>query len=348
MNLTARCVVEIDGVRYESRSESARLASVVVDTETDLTGEATVTFIDPRFEITDRHTDATGMRYAECRVWTGYGADLGGPYFAGKLVGVEHDSQHVALRFHDKSREMKKETRSRYHNAKTDVQIMRDICAEYGLGFQVVGGHVDSEAHASLMQRGVCDWDFLRSIARRAGWVVWVDGQTLYAQEAGVQAKGGVTLKYREDFLFMRPLTLTFKLPENRRGRARHVSAHTRGPSGERITGESAGSYQRGRELSSHADLPHHTRQAAERHARGIRLKSGETAFECRIQLLPAAGRQIGIRSVVTLAGVGDFFGGEYVVRAARRSWRGGPLTDELTLGRDIGGAKPQARRRHR
>jgi hypothetical protein len=340
MNLTARCIVEIDGTRYDSRDKQSRLVSVTIDTETNLTGEAVVTFADPRFELTDRHTDSTGMRYAEARVWLGYGGDLGEACFGGRLVGVEHDSQRVGLRFHDKSRDMKLEKKSRYHAGKTDVEIMRDVAAEYGLDFQTVGSVIDSERHASLMQRNSRDWDFIRSLASRAGWNVWVDGNTLYAQEAGVQSPGGTVLTYRQDFLFLRPLTLTFKLPENRRGRARKAVVTTRGPDGSRISGESAGNYQRGRLLSSSSDLPHHTRQAAERHARGLRLKSGETAFECRIQLLPAAGRQIGIRSVVTLAEAGQFFGGDYVVRAARRAWHGSQLLDDLTLGRDIGGLK--------
>lgn len=102
--LAARCVVEIDGTRYDSRDKDSQLSHVSADLDVRLTGESRITFADPHFEITDRHLDSTGMRYAEARVWFGYGEDLGEAFFGGKLIGCEHDSRYATLKFHARRR----------------------------------------------------------------------------------------------------------------------------------------------------------------------------------------------------------------------------------------------------
>lgn len=342
-----RCIVEIGGTRYDSRAPESRLRSVAIELTADRTGEAEISFADPDFAFTDRHLDQTGMPNLQCRVWMGYAEGVGEAIFKGRLVGHEHDGEYATFRFHDRAAVMKREQKLRYHRAKTDFGVMRSIAEEHGLQFQLVGEARDSAAHPSLPQQGVTDWDFILLIARRSGLRVWVEGDTLFAQKAGVQGGAAAILTYREDFLMLRPVSLTYRLPESRRGRHQRVAVHGRGPAGERITGESAGD-ERGRvHQSAREDLTHHTRAEAERRANAIKAGVRESAFEHRVRLIEAAaaGTTPALRGGVTLKGCGDFYGGDYVVHVLRREFRRGALTVELTLRRDLGKAKAPRKR---
>jgi phage protein D len=339
----ARCIVEIGGTRYDSRAEEARLRSAALDLTADRTSEAEISFADPDFTFTDRHLNQRPS--IKCRVWMGYGESIGEPLFKGRLAGHEHDGEYATFRFHDQAAVMKRERKLRYHRGKTDFGMMRSIAEEHGLQFQLLGDARDSEAHPSLPQQGVTDWDFIRLIARRSGLRVWVEGDTLLAQKAGVQGGGGMILTYREDFLMLRSLSLSYRLPESRRGRHQRVAVHGRGPAGERITGEASGD-DRGRvHQSAREDLTHHTRSEAERRAHAIKAGVRESAFENRIRLIEAAGATPALRGVVTLKGCGAFYGGDYVVHALRKEFRRGALVDELTLRRDVGRQKAAQKR---
>ncbi len=344
--LSARCIVVIDQTRYDSAREGSLIQSVSVDLTTDKTSEAVVTFADPTFAFTDRYLDETGMRHLEVRIWMGYGEELGEPWFKGTLAGHEHDGEYATFRFHDPGAKMKREKKQRYHTAKTDFEILRSIAGEYGLRFTVLDEARDSEPHESIIQRG-SDWDFARTIARRAGVRLWFEGDTLFAREAGKRGAASTTLVYRDDFLIIRPVSFSYKLPESRRGRHRSVRVHARGSGGRRLTGEDT-TDGRGRvDEGGGKDLPHHTKRGAERRARAKRLHAKESAFEHRIRLLPASGvTRINLRSVVGLDGCGEFYGGEYVVHSLRKDWRTGKLTDDVTLRRDLGQVKPKTRRR--
>lgn len=340
--LTARCVIDMGSVRYSSRNESSRLMTVTVDLTTDRTSEAEVVFADPNFEITDRHLDDTGLPRLTARIWLGYGEDLGEPHFKGVLAGHEHDGERAVFRFHDQGAKLKTDKKLRYHNGKSDFDIIRSIAGEYEMNFVVLEGAQDGEAHESLIQRGVNDWDFIRTIARRYGIRLWIEGDTIFAQGAGKHGTSAQVITYRKDFLLVRPVSLSYKLPENRRGRHQSVKFHVRGAGGQRVTGEDV-SDERGRKhQSAGEDLPHHTRGEAARRARGKRLHVKESAFEHRIRLLDASASRFRLRSVITLAGCGDFYGGDYVIHALRKEWRRGALMDELTLRRDLGKAKPR------
>lgn len=342
--LAARCVVEIGSARYSSRVEGSRLICVTVDLTTDKTSEAQITFADPDFEITDRHLDDTGLPRLGARVWLGYGEDLGEPHFKGVLAGHEHDGERAVFRFHDTGAKLKTDKKLRYHSGKSDFAILRSIAEEYEMSFVVLDDVQDGAAHDSLIQRGMTDWDFIQTIARRSGVRLWVEGDTIFAREAGKHGNAAQIITYRKDFLLVRPVSLSYKLPENRRGRHQSVRFHVRGADGRRLTGEDAGEERGRKHQSAGEDLPHHTRQEAARRARGKRLHVKESAFEHRIRLLDAGASRFRLRSVLALAGCGDFYGGDYVIHAIRKEWRAGALTDELTLRRDIGKAKAKKR----
>jgi phage protein D len=338
--LAGQCVVEIGGARYSSRAASSLLECVTLDLTADKTSEAEISFADPDFAVTDLHLDATGLPNLSCRVWMAYGDQLGEPWFKGTLAGHEHDGRVARFRFHDQGSKMKREKKARFHNGKTDFDVMRALAEEYGLSCVVLDDAPDSAPHASLIQRGKSDWDFARTIARRSGARIWVEGDTLFVQEAGKHGASIARLKYRDDFLMMLPAAFSYRLPENRRGRHRSVHVHARGSAGERLTGEVT-SEDRGRvHQGVSEDLTHHTRAEATRRARAIRAHARETAFEHRVRLVAASPVRITLRSVITLAGCGDFYSGEYVVHALRKEWRKGSVQDELTLRRDLGKQK--------
>lgn len=313
----------------------------MLDLTADKTSEAEITFADPDFAVTDQHLDATGLPNLSCRVWMAYDGDnLGPSWFKGTLAGHEHDGRVARFRFHDQGSKMKREKKARFHNGKTDFDVLRAVASEHGLSFVVMDDAPDSAPHTSLIQRGVSDWDFARTIARRSGVRLWVEGDTLFAQEAGKHGASVTRLKYRDDFLMMLPAGFSYRLPENRRGRHRSVHVHARGSAGERLTGEVT-SDDRGRvHQGVREDLTHHTKAGAMRRARAIRANAREKAFEHRVRLVAASPARISLRSVITLAGCGAFYSGEYVVHALRKEWRRGSIQDELTLRRDIGRQK--------
>ncbi len=335
--LAPHAIVEINQQIYDTWKEGSPLASVRVELTTDKTSEATVVVWDENFLITDSHLGDTGLNKSTVNVWLGYGRDLGAPLFQGKFAGHDHDGKLATFRFHDLSIDMKREKKARYHNRKTDFAVLRQLAADNGLAFSVSKDAIDSEPHASLIQRGLTDWEFARTIARRAGLRLYVIGQTLYAEEAGKSKQERQTITYRDDFLLVRPISLTYKLPENRRGRPGKVEVRGRGHGGSQLSG-CAGEGTRGNsDLGVHEDLPHHTQRGAERRAQAKRATHRESAFEHRIRLLPAyEGSRIGLRESIGLAGVGDFYGGTYIVHELCSEFRAGSLIDELTLRRDI------------
>lgn len=342
--LVPHAIFELNGRRYDSHVNEGVLVSIRVELTTDKTSEATLVVCDPKFTFTDSHLTETGLRQTVIAIWLGYGNDMGAPVFRGKFASHEHDGQLATFRFHDLGAKMKQEKKTRYHNRKTDFGILRDVAAEHGLNFMLHGDAPDSEPHDSLIQRGVTDWAFARTIARRAGLRMWVDGSTLHAEEAGKTGRGGVTIRYLEDFLLIRPVSLSYRLPENRRGRPGAVGVRTRGAGGTQLEGRDGDGTRGNTHLGVKEDLTHHTQRAAERRARAKRAALREGAFEHRIRLLPAyRGLRVGLRGSVNLENVGRFYGGTYIAHEMVIDFRPGALVDELTLRRDI--EKPKAKK---
>lgn len=362
MNLIGRhCVVEIDGEEYDSWKDGGLINGVTVTLNTDKSGEAIVALADPRFIFTDAHLDASGLRRAKVRVWMGFGekAQLGPPLFEGLLSGHDHDGAIATFAFDDHLSRMKQKKRSRYHINKSDLDVMRSLAGEYGYRIVISKDVPDSEVNDCLIQWGQTDWQFFMETARRCGLRVYMQGQTLYVQEAGRTGEAVVDLVYgpqsgddASEFVMMRGIGLSHKLPENKKGRPGRVEVRTRGRGGRMISGDDGDSDTRGGDhVHVEEDLPHHTERAARRRARARRSLHREDAFDHRIRLLPAFLRShVPLRQgeTVRLLGVGQFYSGTYIIRSARYIYDTNQYAAELSLKRDIAKKKATKNLRRR
>lgn len=337
------CIIRLDNREYSAWREQALISRVTIDLTTEKSSEATLVVFDPKFEFTDRHLDAGGLRYLTAQIWLGFGAldTRGVADFKGRFVEHDHDGTMATFRFHDEGTRLKQGKKTRYHTRASDLQIMRKVADEHGLSLVIVGEVEDSEPHASLIQRGVTDYKFLRRIAERAGLRFWFEGDTMYVQGAGKTDKINPlqTLTFRKDFTILTPLNLGYKQPENRRGRPSAHESRGRGRGGRRLSGTSEQSERGTEQIGVGEDLPHHTTKAAKRRAKAKKALKRENSFEHRIRLIAtAAVSAMKLRGTINLSGVGKFYTGAYLVHEIHREFTPGNLTTELSLRGDIKG----------
>lgn len=330
------CIVEIENRRFDSwRGEDLIAASI--ELTTDKTGEGSVEIYDPGFKIIDKIM-TSGANAPQARFWLGWKKDLGASLFIGKLARVEWSDQITTLRFHDLSSKMKQKQKTRYHKEKTDIQLLKKLAQDNELKFLLKGNITDGQPIESLMQSGITDWQLALKTAERAGLRLYVRGDTLFAVEAGTTKNelSSATLNLAKDFTLLRGFSLSYKLPENKKGRYKKTEVRARTKDGKRLTGTKDIGTTGTENLIVREDLPKPTVALANRRAGGKSKRQREYAFEHHLRTLPGFEKIIELRNTITLGGMGEFFGGDYIVTDIRYEFRPGQLTSEMTVGRDI------------
>ena len=334
--LAPRCIVEINGTRFDSwRGEN--LISSSVDLTTDKTGEGSIELFDPDYKIIDSLL-ADGVKPLEAKFYYGWSVNPGNPLFTGSLARVEWSNQALTLSFHDKSSKMKQAKKTRYHKRKTDIQILRKLAEDNGLEFSTKSQIGESQIIDSWMQAGKTDWEFALKVASRAGLRLYVQDNTLFAVEAGTTTlnEPSAMLNFEKDFTLLRGFNLSYKLPENKKGRPHRTTVRGRGKNDRQLKGEAHAGTSGTTDIVVHEDLPQASVSLATRRATGKTSKRREYAFEHQIRTLSSFRQIIEVRKTLTLAGMGKFFSGNYVVTDIRHSFRAGDLNSEITVGRDI------------
>lgn len=333
--LSPHSIVEIEGTRFDSwRGKDLIAASV--ELTTDKTGEGCVELFDPEFKILDGFLGG-GIKALQAKFYLGWATDLGNPLFTGSLARVEWSDRITTLRFHDKSAQMKQQKKTRYFKKQTDLQILEKLAKDNNLKFVLNARISDGQPIDSLMQSGKTDWEMALKVAERVGLRLYVSDDTLYAVEAGTtQLSNSVaTMIFEKDFTLLRNFNLSYKLPENKRGRNRRTEVRGRGKGGQRLTGTSETSAGTTNVIVNQ-DLPKQTIEMAEREARGRGNRRREYAFEHQLKTLSSFRKIISLRNTITLAGMGKFFSGNYSVTDIRYVFRPGELISELTVGADV------------
>lgn len=334
--LAPHCIVEIDGKQFDSwRGEN--LISSAVDLTTDKTGEGSVELFDPDYKLIDKFL-AGGVKTLQARFYYGWTINPGNPLFTGNLARVEWSNQISTLRFHDKSSKMKQEKKTRYHKKKSDLQILRKLAEDNGLRFSIKSQIGESQMIDSWMQAGKTDWEFALKVASRAGLRLYVRGDTLFAVDAGTTTLNdpSATLNFDKDFTLLRGFNLSYKLPENKKGRPHTTTVRGRGKNDRQLKGAAHAGESGTTDIVVHEDLPQPSVSLATRRATGKTNKRREYAFEHQIRTLPSFRQIIEVRNTITLAGMGKFFSGDYLVTDIRYNFRAGQLIAEMTVGRDI------------
>lgn len=340
--LSPHAVIELGDKTLDTWAEGNRVVGVEVELCTGEASKASLRVHDPApaFEFINSITSADGVKELQARVWLGFGEtrELGPPVFKGMLACVEREGGATVCRFYDMGFQMRKLQRTEYHKDLTDLQIIRKLAERNGLKFQGPDKAIPLDKHKSLKQEGDTDWTLAQSCAERAGLVLYVRGDTLFAQEAAVTAETPLlTLRYREDFHLLDDFRLSFKVPENQEGRPARVETRGRGRGGRRLRGES-GQHPRGAErLEIKRDLHVKSKRHADKRAEARKALEREHAFSCSVGVLPAfTGRRADVRDTVALANLPRIFNGKYLVDSVTHVFEAGQLSQELDLYRDI------------
>jgi hypothetical protein len=333
-HLAPHCIVEIENRRFDSWS-GKDLISSSIELTTDKTGEATVELLDINFKLIDSFLSG-GVKPLQARFWYGWDKSLGSALFVGSLARVEWSDGATTLRFHDFSSKMKQQKKARYHKKKSDLKILKDLAEENGLKFVASAKIKDGEPFDSLMQSGKTDWEFAMKVAERSGLRLYVRGNTLFAVEAGKTGESAAAMALGKDFSLLRGFNLSYKLPENKKGRPHKSEVRGRGRADKQLKGSTETGQSGTTDVVVHEDLPNPSIAVATRRAVGKSNRRREYAFEHQLKTMPSFRTIIEVRNTLTLAGMGKFFSGKYVVTDIRYNFRAGELTSELTVGRDI------------
>lgn len=336
--LSPHCIVEIENRRFDSRRGKDLIASSV-DLTTDKSGEGSVQLYDPGFQIIDALLGGGAPFALKAQFRYGWKTDLGSPLFEGTLARVEWSDSITTFRFQDGSAKMKKEKKTRYFKKKTDLQILKKLAEDNGLKFSSKTRTKESQPIDSLMQAGKTDWETALKIAARSGLKLYVSGDTLFAVEAGTTLLENpvAVLNFEKDFTLLRGFNLSYKLPDNKRSRSIKTQVRTRGTGDRQLKGEAnltaSGDTV---DIIIGQDLPKQTVEMAAALAKGKRDRKREYAFEHQLKLLSSFQKITSLRNTVTLAGMGKFFSGNYIVTQIRYDFRPGELTTEMTVGADL------------
>lgn len=333
-SLAPRSIVEIESTRFDSWA-GEDLISSSIDLTTDKTGEGCVELFDPDFQIIDKFLGG-GVKPLQAKFWYGWGNDLGNSIFAGSLARVEWSERITTLRFHDNSAKMKKEKKTRYFKKKSDIQILKQLAQDSGLKFSAKAGITESQPLESLMQAGKTDWELALKIAERAGLKLYVKDETLYAVEAGKTGTVVSSLIFEKDFTLLRGFNLSYKLPDNKKGRPKKIQVRGRTKDGKQLKGETTTGATGTTDIIVREDLPKQSVEMATRRAKGKTDKRREYAFESQLKTLPTFRTILNLRDTLALAEMGKFFSGNYIVTDIRYNFRPGQLTSEITVGRDM------------
>lgn len=329
----------------DSWSPDCRIEGVEVELATNEASQAELRFFDPdpEFRLLQSLTSADGIAELPVRVWLGFGEanGLGGPVFEGLLARVERDFSTTILRCFDAGFKMRKVQRTEYHRNLTDLEIIARLAKRNGLRFEGPDERIALDKHKSEKQEGETDWAFAMKCAERAGLVLYVRGDTLFAKEAVKTGREVIVLKFREDFMLMDDFRLSYRVPENQEGTPARVETRGRGRGGRRLKGESQRE-RRGTELLElKRDLRVKSQRHADRRAEARKALQREHAFDCSVGVLPSfTGPRPDARSTVKLDKLGTLFSGKYLCDRVTHIFAPGELTMELDLYRDV---KPRA-----
>jgi phage protein D len=338
----AHAIVEIAGRRIDSWADGSPIEGVHVELATGEASECELRVFDPDpdYAFINSITQDDGIGELVVRAWVGFGsvADLGQPVFKGLLARVEREHGTTVCRAYDMGFKMRKLQRTDQHNGATDLQIIEKLARRNGLGFQGPDQAVSLDKIKSSKQEGQTDWDKAAECAERAGLVLFVRGDTLFAKEAAKTANAPLlTLGFRQDFMLLDDFRVSYKVPENVEGRPAQVKVRVRGHGGSALEGASAKG-QRGHErLEVKTDLPVKSKRAADKRAEARKALKREHAFTGEIGVLPSySGRRADARDTVRLTGLPKLFNGNYLCDRVTHLFEPGALKMEMSLYRDI------------
>jgi phage protein D len=330
-------IVELDGQRFDSWRDEGLFAAVEAELTTDQASETVWQIFDPDFKFIDRFTSADGVALLPASVWLGFAEDPGEPVFKGLLASVERGAETTSFRFYDMGYRMRLRQHTEYHKKMDNVGIIGKLAKRNGLQFQGPNPPIKIEKHNSTRQEAETDWEFARKLAVDAGLVLYVRGDTLFAQEAAKVGKPVATLAYRRDFQLLKDFSFRFKVPENLEGRPGEVEARGRGRGGKRLTGQSSKHGRGTKRIMLRRSLKSKTKRGADSRAQARKELEREHAFINSLRTLPEwTGQRPDVRETIEVLNVGLLFSGKYICDRVAHSMSPGKLVTSIDFYRDI------------
>jgi hypothetical protein len=340
MNAAPHAIFEIDGFAWDTFKHQGRVSRLGVELTTGECSQATFEIADKNFVFINKYSTADGVKLSTCRAWLGFGLSLGEPVFKGLLARVQRSESKTTFIAYDMGYLMRREQKTGYHKG-TDLQIIEKLVTrtEIGAGkflrFQGPAHPLKLEPHKAMAQDGQTDWEHISEIAHDAGLILWVRGDTVFADYPAKVGTPKRTLVYKKDFTLLRDFDLQFKLPENKAGRPKGIEVRSRGRGGKRLSGHSRISKRGHDELRIKKDISQHTQARATARAQAQKELDREHAFTLSIRKILSGGRD-DVRDTIRIKEVGKLFSGDYIADRVAYDLTPGKLTMSYELYRDV------------
>ena len=246
----------------------------------------------------------------------------------GEITGIEPDLNAVdratlVIRGYDRSHKMHRVRETKTYQQVTDSDLARQLAGASGLSAQVTATSV---VYPYLMQANQTDWEFLMERARRIGYRLFVEDRKLHF-EPPPRAPRETRLEWGIDLAQFRARLSTIDQvskvtvrgwnPKTKQAIVGQASSATQTHQiGESRTGGQAAQAAHGRQGTSMVvDLPVFTQSEADKLAKA-RLDDLSAGF---VQAEGSCAGQPAIQAgtFVNITGVGDRFGGKYLVTRA-------------------------------
>lgn len=306
--MNPHAIVEIDGFQWDSWKYPGLFSRVMVELTTGMASRADWECFDPDFHIMNKYAAAGGVRMSTVRVWLGFGEDLGEPVFKGLLTRVHRGPANTTFIAYDMGFKMRLVKKAEYHKG-TELAIIEKLVKRNGLLFRGPSQPLKLEPHSAMMQDAQTDWEHIAELAHDIGLVLWVRGDTVFADYPAKIGIPKATLKNRQDFNIRNDFDLQFKVPENRSGRPKVVEVRGRGRGGKQLVGISDQSDRGHVDLHIKRDLALHTKAYATRRAQAQRELDREHAFTVYVRSTPfLPDVRVDVRDTIAIENVGDLF----------------------------------------
>jgi hypothetical protein len=336
MNAAPHAIFEIDGIPWDSWKHTRRVSRLGVELTTGECSQATFEVFDPEFQFINKYSTADGVVLSTCRAWMGFGPNLGEPLFKGLLARVQRGEAKTTLVAYDMGYKMRRVQKTEIHKG-TDLEIIAKLVNRNELLFHPPAHPLKLEPHKAMMQDGQTDWEHASEIAHDAGLLLWVRGDTVFADYPAKVGTPKATLVYRKDFTLLRDFDLQFKLPENKAGRPKGIEVRSRGRGGKRLTGKSHLSKRGHDELRLKKDLSQHTQARATARAQAQKELDREHAFTLSIRTVKSNRfASVDVRETLAIQEMGKLFSGAYVAGRVTHDFSPGRMTSGFELYRDV------------
>ncbi|MEA3309351.1 MAG: VgrG-related protein [Chloroflexota bacterium] len=315
--------IKVEGTKIDEALQNA-IVELVVDSNLQLPDMVSLQFYSPDSAIVDNDTFKIG-KTLEVQV-----AEYETALFEGEITAVEPvftsgGYVQMVVRGYDKSHRLHRGKKIRTFLKMTDSNIVSKIAQEAGLQAVV---DATSPQHEHVWQNNQTDMEFLRSRARRLGYFVYVEDQKLHFSK---QPPGGqsIELEWGKNLRDFRPrLAVTHQVdqvtvrswdPVQKQAVSSEVTSatNTQHQGGEsRDGGQVAQSAFGGSAENLVVTYPRLQQSEAKNMAQALYNRTNGNFV--RAEGTCVGDPKISAGKIVKLVGVGERFGGTYVVTSAR------------------------------